>query len=445
MSKASVLRDDDGPQAPSQPPTAEHVVRYTVMSRPVPLSGTFSVRVAAEPTKDGKWRAPLRAWHVRESFPYEGEFFFRAKFYPKDHGDRFVWMDMTGDGSLVPRLGTRLVEVKATPLWDTEPADADAEDFPHEPEAWDAGRLTLVPAALVRPPLSAEDLASLSHDLGGGGAPSHRSGSSLGAAAAAASGAGAGKDRDSVMSLARRAGRNVGAGVAGFFRRAGAAAAELIEGGAPPSDEAMACILSMQSDLRTPFRAGNEDHEEALVALWSGTFDEAAPFERKGRAWVEAGCISEDPGETFAAGGPTRAAGLLGLHAAVHCASAHAAAFRTLLERHSGEDDTSLRLLGTVNALVRDLAGACGVTADDLAGRRAAHFRLLESAEGFYELVWCSLVALGVAWGEMGGTQARFTDVLEVAVSRAGTWLLAGPVDVPSLRRAVMELDRLEV
>jgi len=451
--------DSGAAPARSGPALVTFVVNYEIMMRPEVVSGTLQVQVAAGKDQAGRSVAALKLWQLRERFPFEGDFFFRAKYFPKSASaaPRHVWLDLVDEEVSVPRVKERLIEIKATPLFETEPALdslARQSEFPLSPDEWDAARQAR--GAAQRAPLSSAELASWdSEDADGlaerasSGAAADRGAPGRGAAAASVAAGGAGSKRGSsqtagmMFSLAKKAGLNVGAGFAGLLRRAGAAAAEIIEGGAPPTEAAAATMLGLQADLRTPFRTGEEEHEASLVALWSGLFHEAAPFERCGRAWVEAGCISEDPADTFAAGGPTRAAGLLGLHAAVHCASEHSEAMQDLLERHSSEDETSLRILSTVNALARELATRTGVSADNLGAMRAPFFRLMEEPEGFFELVFLALMVLDHVWTEAAATQARFSEVLDLALQRAAAWLATGPTSVDALRAAAQEADEI--
>lgn len=469
-SSSTLVDEDAGISAPAGPPEANYVVHYAIFARPEIMRGTFSLRIRAERTAEGKWSAPVRLWHIRAVFPFEGAFCFRGMHIPKGKSEsEHVWVDLQGPDAVVPRTGPRELQIKATPLWDVYNSKHDSvprldSEFPFEPAEWELQAPSRIPACTSRGAISAADLDTLEFDVeqdvpspslfGGlfGGGSSSRNGVAVAvtagqgvASAAAASGAG-GEGSTSgrgvgVVSLARRAGRNMGAGFAGLLRRAGAAAAELIEGGAPPSEAAAANMMSAQTDLRTPFRAGDSSHEEALGALWRGLFPDEGECRRPDGLWVEAGCMGPDPADTFAAGGPTRAAGVLGLQTLVYCATKHGGWMRELLTYNSGEDDTCLRVVGTVNALVVDLAGRVGITADDVGSKRAAYFRLLEDTDAFSELVFLALVALSGAWTELGGTQARFADVLELATERAMSWLATGPTSVDALRLAAKGLD----
>jgi hypothetical protein len=362
------------------------------------------------------------------------------------------------------------MHVKATPMWDVYNSkhamiSRSESEFPFDPAEWELQAPSRVPACTARGAITAGDIASLEADVSSDAAPRNLlgrifgggSGSRNGAASAAASAAapapGAESDEGSssaapgagVMSMARRAGKSVGSGFAGFLRRAGAAAAELIEGGAPPSGAAVSNMLSAQADLRTPFRAGDASHEEALEVLWRGLYPDKGACRRPDVLWIEAGCMGPDPADTFAAGGPTRAAGLLGLQTLVYCATKHGERLRDLVAYHSGEDETCLRVVGTVNALVVELAGKVGITADDMDSRREAYFRLFEDADGFSELVFLALAVLEKTWTELGGTQARFAEVLGVATEKAMAWLITGPASIDGLRAAAKEADAIVV
>jgi hypothetical protein len=423
----------------AEPRIAEYVVEYAAMCQPDQVEGVMRVKVVAEQAPDGTWKAPLRRWHIEKMFPFEGKWFFRGKHYQrKTDGsvdDAFVWFDLTTADAPVPRTGTLTASIKATPLFPAETPDPMTlpPEFPLEPLQWAAlpARGSPVTSAVI-----AEVRAELVTERGPEEPPA--------AAAAAASGSTITSGLSvlsGVGSVLKKAGTRVGTGVASLLRKAGAAAAELIEGGAPPSDMALATLMAHQADLRTPFSGGAETELRTIHRGMLAHLQES--FQRTGKIWVTAGCASEDPALSFGTGAGT--SGMLGLHVLAYCARTHPQEMRELVSRHSALDDSSLRIVGSVNAIVWELADAVGIPAEDIATRKAGYFKYFEKLDAFYELVYATLRVLDSQWVTMEGHQTHFTEMLEQACGRALGWLNVGITDTAQLRRLVLEQEGLEL
>ena len=52
-------------------------------------------------------------------------------------------------------------------------------------------------------------------------------------------------------------------------------------------------------------------------------------------------------------------------------------------------------------------------------------------------------MVLDHVWTEAAATQARFSEVLDLALQRAAAWLATGPTSVDALRAAAQEADEI--
>ena len=108
------------------------IVNYVIaLPSPEPIEepcGCFEVG-------DGKLSVAM----LKDAWPFEGPFHFRAKYSTPDGG--FVWLDLPGDESIIPGSAEGQCWVRALPLFDVmQPAQGDASDFELLPQQYEALR-----------------------------------------------------------------------------------------------------------------------------------------------------------------------------------------------------------------------------------------------------------------------------------------------------------------
>lgn len=93
-------------------PKADMIVQYFVQTREKALSGCFQLTLID---------TDVKLHQLKANFPYEGNFAFRAKVRAKGaKSSSYMWMDVTEDDAVVPRVNSDVIVVKALPLFDTK-------------------------------------------------------------------------------------------------------------------------------------------------------------------------------------------------------------------------------------------------------------------------------------------------------------------------------------
>lgn len=363
-------------------------VHYTVQTTTPPVQGSYELDVPA-----------LTLGALRASWPFEGEFAFRARV---QLDGTHAWQDLVSDETPIAAPDGNAV-VRALPLFDVGEA-VDAPDYDVDPVAYDAWRAGCRrdTVDIARTPITfsaggaSVDLESSSSASAG------RASSSGGAGAAAAAsddGWGAADDGSSWRPRSSTGGSGVGAVDAGgaapaaaavgavwkglvssaakgisAATSAAAAAAETVEkkgwfngltrtiaktvggvvastaaggggGGfgpepAPASDGAVSNLRTLHRLFRAQIDSSKPAAQEALRKLWDAAnlseLAAGASFAVPSPAWQKVGFHSDDPGDDLHCVG-----GALALHALIHFAHDHEPAFGALVMTNSPASTSS--------------------------------------------------------------------------------------------------------